>query len=141
MAVLKAFAKPFAITYFTLTDLKNTIVRMLAGDVLSDNTLREASGSRFAVVALYQPFRFPKNLLSLLDTLCRAGINIIAVSNLKLSAEQKAQLEPYLHRLIVRRNTGRDFGAYKAGVLKVLTEYQASRLFLFNDSIFTVRPG
>lgn len=124
--------------YFFYLDLRGTFIRLTKGETISDKIVRDANGNVFCVFLLYQKYDIPKNVLNVLEKLSNKGVNIIVVSNLKITAEREAQLEPFIHRLIVRRNIGRDFGGYRLGVLTLLDEssYDPERLLILNDSIF-----
>jgi rhamnosyltransferase len=61
---------------------------------------------------------------------------IIAVSNTEISTEDCIKLNPFCKKIIVRKNKGRDFGAFKEGILSNFEEIkQADNLILINDTI------
>ena len=129
--------------YFFYQDIKGKFVIALKGETLSDDIIREVKGNVFCIFVLYQKYDIPNNVLNLLKKLTDKDVNVIIVSNMEVSSERKAQLDPFIHRLIVRRNIGRDFGAYKHGVLALLNSkhYNPERLLLLNDSVFYRNEG
>ena len=99
-------------------------------------------GGRFAVFVLWQRHTVPWYVLNMLDGLKRHHVNTIIVSNDKLSAEQLETLKGLSTKVLVRRNKGLDFGAYKDAVLKLMQGEEAiSRLLILNDSVYVVRDG
>ncbi|MFG1361388.1 rhamnan synthesis F family protein [Xanthobacter pseudotagetidis] len=66
----------------------------------------------------------------------RANVNPILVCNGAPRGPALARLRAHAHRILVRRNVGRDIGAYRAATL-YLNEQQlpASRVLYFNDSV------
>jgi hypothetical protein len=127
--------------YFVYQDIKCWFIRVILGELLSDETIRTSEGDVFCVFLLYQKYNIPDNVLNVMRELNENGVQIIVVSNLKLNSVAKAEISPYIKRLIIRRNIGRDFGGYRYGVLKVLDDYDPERLIILNDSVFYRREG
>lgn len=77
--------------------------------------------------------------LYMLQNLRKSGISPIVVSNIPLTAPDRAKLSDFAARIIERPNTGYDFGGYRDGVLEV-SEHLAKldRVWLINDSVWLV---
>ncbi len=95
--------------------------------------------ARVAVVAIHptdDTIPFTQNLLAALTA---NNFYVLVVYNNPMSAAQQAAILPYCHYLIERFSVGRDFGAYKRGLIW-LTENgklsNASIVVLANDSMF-----
>lgn len=107
---------------------------------LADETVAPAQGDRFAIVVKYAGFGVTEDFTDLLASLVRARVNPIVVCNGELKADEMAALRPHAHRILTRRNTGRDFGAYRAATLHLhRTGLRPSRLLYFNDSLLYLR--
>src|SRR5262245_9780488 len=83
-----------------------------------DGVLRGARNvARVAVVAIHptdDSIPFTQNLLVALIT---NGFYVLVVYNKSMSAAQQAAIVPHCHHLIERFSVGRDFGAYKRGLI------------------------
>lgn len=91
----------------------------------------------FFIFVLYSKHQLPKFTENGLDAIARSPHNLIVVTNLELAPLVKAKVIDKCHKLIERRNIGRDFGAYKDGVNFVLQNFpDAQRIVLMNDSVF-----
>jgi len=95
--------------------------------------------ARVAVVAIHptdDTIPFTQNLLAALTA---NNFYVLVVYNNPMSAAQQAAILPYCHYLIEGFSVGRDFGAYKRGLIW-LTENgklsNASIVVLANDSMF-----
>lgn len=94
----------------------------------------------FYVFVLYCKTQLPTFTENAFDAIARSPHNLIVVSNSALSPALKAKVLDRCHRLIERKNIGRDFGAYKDGVNYVLENFpDANRIVLMNDSVFFMR--
>ncbi len=94
----------------------------------------------FYVFVLYSKSQLPEFTENGLDAIARSPHNLIVVSNATLAPLVKAKILDKCHKLIERKNVGRDFGAYKDGVNYVLEQFpEASRIVLMNDSVFFMR--
>ena len=96
---------------------------------------------RYAIYVLWQPDGvIPWYALNVLEALKGLGVNTIAVANHALSSEQLKVLKSLCAEILVRGNSGLDFGAYKDAVLHLLRETSSvSRLLILNDSVFAFR--
>jgi lipopolysaccharide biosynthesis protein len=80
--------------------------------------------------------------MAALAALDRAGYGTVVVSNLPLSAPDRARVAAACRHLIERPNFGYDFGAYRDGLRHVAKELpHAARLVLMNDSAWFPVPG
>jgi len=107
---------------------------------LSDETSRPAAGGLYAIVVKYARFGLTSDFMALLDALERAGVNAIVVCNGRLSPGEHDRLLERAHRVLVRRNVGRDMGAYRAASLHLHAQgLRPQRVLYFNDSIFYLK--
>src|SRR5690606_30245014 len=83
----------------------------------SDEIIRPASGEIYAIVVKYAKFGPEDGLAELLATLQAREINVVVVCNGQPSAEALSSLRQSAQRVLVRKNVGRDFGAYRAATL------------------------
>ncbi|MDR3476234.1 MAG: rhamnan synthesis F family protein [Devosia sp.] len=108
---------------------------------LADETIEPAHGDVYALAVKYPLFGLDDGFLDLLDALKRQNVNTVVVFNGRPTDHQLAAVRPRTHRILIRPNRGRDFGAYRAGTLRLLGEgLEPSRLLYFNDSIIYL-PG
>jgi rhamnan synthesis protein F len=97
---------------------------------------------RYAIYVLWQPRTVPWYVVNLLEGLKRHEVNTIVVSNEKLNDEQLATLTPLCAEVLVRKNKGLDFGAYKDAILRLSDgKVPLSRVLLLNDSVYMFRRG
>jgi hypothetical protein len=93
-----------------------------------------------AIIAIYPEDSsiYIKSLLNLLDGLDRANITPVIVSNGIIPTLLLEKLEYYDAVIVLRKNYGRDFGAYKSGILWLHTNYGLNfkSLYLINDTLF-----
>jgi hypothetical protein len=95
--------------------------------------------ARIAVVAIHptdDSIPFTQNLL---DALSKNNFFVLVVHNKPMSAEHRKAILPYCHYLIERFSLGRDFGAYKRGLIWLNEKGKLSNadvVVLANDSMF-----
>lgn len=95
--------------------------------------------AKVAVVAIHPTdgsIPFTQNLLVALTT---NDFYVLVVYNKPMSAAQRAAIAPHCHHLIERFPVGRDFGAYKRGLIWLKENGKLSNadvLVLANDSMF-----
>ncbi|WP_432730480.1 rhamnan synthesis F family protein [Variovorax sp. W6] len=117
-----------------------SVVRERRPAFLSDETPRLAQGDIFAIVVKYAKFGLTPDFLDLLQSLEEGGVNAIVVCNGKLDAASHALLLRSAHRVLVRRNVGRDMGAYRAATLYLSEQgLRPGRMLYLNDSIFFLK--
>jgi hypothetical protein len=101
-----------------------------------DEVVAPARGGDYAIVVKYARFGLDDGVAGLVAALSRQGVNVILVCNGQPLPEQLDRLRPDAHRVLVRRNIGRDFGAYRAATLLLEREgLVPDRLLYFNDSV------
>lgn len=72
-----------------------------------------------------------------LQELARNGCNIIFVTtSSSLALSERNKITPYCEKIIVRRNRGRDFGAFKCGIDAINNIAQYEKIILANDSVY-----
>jgi Rhamnan synthesis protein F len=95
--------------------------------------------ARIAVVAIHptdDSIPFTQNLL---DALSTNNFYVLVVYNKLMSADHQKAILPYCHYLIERSSVGRDFGAYKRGLIWLNENGKLSNadvVVLANDSMF-----
>lgn len=101
-----------------------------------DEIVAPARGDTYAIVVKYAKFGLDDGVAELVAALARQGVNVILVCNGQPRPEQLERLRADAHRVLVRRNIGRDFGAYRAATLLLEREgLVPDRLLYFNDSV------
>lgn len=90
--------------------------------------------SRIAVLVLFPEHEIADDIVALTRTLTDAGCSVVLVANRPLSPQDLGRLDGTYHTLHVRRNVGRDFGAYKDAIVPLLDEPSLERLIVLNDS-------
>lgn len=106
---------------------------------LLDQECCPADGNEFAIVVCYSRFGAAADLVDLLRALRRRRVNAIVVCNGFPKPDALDVLRSEAHRVLVRRNVGRDFGAYRAATLLLADEgLAASRMLYFNDSVIYI---
>ncbi|RAZ91172.1 lipopolysaccharide biosynthesis protein [Mesorhizobium hawassense] len=120
-----------------------SVLAELTPRFVSDDLVTPAVGDRFAIVVKYALFGVTDDFLQLLAALRRHNVNPIVVCNGNLSDEELGKLKADAHRILVRRNRGRDFGAYRAATLFLQAQnLRPRRLLYLNDSVmFVDGPG
>lgn len=105
----------------------------------SDEVVAPARGGVYAIVVKYAGHGESANLHVLLDALRRAQVNTVLVCNGEVPPEELRALSQRVHRVMVRRNVGRDFGAYRAATLSLLAQgLKPERMMYFNDSLLYI---
>jgi hypothetical protein len=90
-----------------------------------------------AVLLLYPVDGVATSTLEALEHLQSYGVAPVVVSNLLLSATDRAALAARAHLVIERPNRGYDFGGYRDGILEIISRGQITgHLFVLNDSIW-----
>lgn len=98
--------------------------------------------NKFFVFVIYAPDGIPEFTYRFLEEVSGSENNLIVVANSALGDLDRGRLLSQAHVVIERENIGRDFGAYKDGVLFVLETYPvAERVVLANDSVFYFQEG
>jgi len=104
--------------------------------LISDQIVSPAVGNKYAIVVKYSAFGVTPDFLDLLEALRNCDVNPIIVCNGKLKDADRAALDGKVHRILVRKNQGRDFGAYRAATLYLYAQgYAPERLLYLNDSV------
>lgn len=97
---------------------------------------------KYAIFVLYTKEAVPSFVETMLRVLRSSDFNLVIVSNNDLSDAIRQTLCGYACLIIERANLGRDFGAYKDGILHVIENLgEVDRLIIFNDSMFFFESG
>ena len=105
----------------------------------SDRVVVPPHGEVYAIVVKYAGHGESANLHVLLDALRRAKVNTVLVCNGEVPAEELGALSQRVHRVMVRRNVGRDFGAYRAATLSLLSQGVKPERMLYFKACSTSR--
>lgn len=101
-----------------------------------DQIVAPARGDNYAIVVKYAKFGLDDGVTGLVAALARQGVNVILVCNGQPRPDHLERLRADAHRVLVRDNIGRDFGAYRAATLLLEREgLVPNRLLYFNDSV------
>lgn len=109
---------------------------------LYDKKINENDSKNYAIVVKYSKIGITKDFLYLLSTLKSKNINTIVVCNGPIDKKYIGEISPFCHRILVRKNIGRDFGAYRSATLKLVSEkIEINRILYFNDSVYFLSNG
>ena len=108
-AIINRFQLPSVILILNLLALKNYIFWLFSKTIILKNS--EYSGSKIALIALYEKGELRKDIQTLIKTLREKNFYIVGVNTLKLHESYKNSFDCYIERY----NYGRDFGSYKQG--------------------------
>jgi hypothetical protein len=98
------------------------------------------NGPTVAIFVLYQKGRIPFYVKNVLNTLNALHVDVVVTVNDDIGQDQIDWLIQNCSLCILRKNFGRDFGAYKDAIELVnLEKYQ--KLLLVNDSLFYFSKG
>lgn len=80
--------------------------------------------------------KISQSLKRYLLNLHQLGYSIIFISNNHIALDDIEELKSFCSKIIVRENYGKDFGAYKFGILEYNTQIQKTKeLLIANDSV------
>lgn len=109
--------------------------------IILDETCRPPRGNVYAIVVKYVNFGLSEDFLALLECLAAQSIDAVVVCNGTPTEAMLEQLRARTYRILVRRNVGRDMGAYRAATLHLHAQgLKASRVLYLNDSVIYL-PG
>ena len=105
-------------------------------------TNRSAQGSKFAIYLIFPKQGLLESHLIAIGYLKQHDFNVVVVSNLPLSANDKGRVLEACWTVIERPNYGYDFGGYRDGILMLAPYFEnIERLVLLNDSTWFPLPG
>lgn len=107
------------------------------GAVSEPLLIKELTSARVAILSCFQ-FKPSLSIEMQLNELEKQGLDIVIVSNAKVSPELLELYQKYSCVVISRPNIARDFGAYKAGYLYLLSSgylENVNQLLFINDTI------
>lgn len=88
-----------------------------------------------AIFVVHQKNNLPFYVKNMVEALIANQVRVVAAVNGEVNADARTYLESHCHRVIYRKNTGRDFGAYQDALsMEMLDRYQ--KVLLVNDSVF-----
>ena len=92
---------------------------------------------KIALFLIYQKGALPQSIIETCEHIARHGYSVFIVANGGLPAESRAQLLPYVWKILERPNVGYDFGGYRDGILQLEAWGIApDKLLILNDSIW-----
>ena len=134
-----AFIHPFGKLYDFSLYLEYLIYMYKNRGVVKYKVYRSEScepTEKVCVFVLYQPRKLSGNTYKYLEAIKRQGYSIMAISNVAISATDLDKLNLLCFQLIERDNIGRDFGAYKTGILEIYKQQlPVKHLLIANDSV------
>jgi hypothetical protein len=88
-----------------------------------------------AIFVVHQKNDLPFYVKNMVEALIANHVRVVVAVNGEVNADARTYLESHCHRVIYRKNTGRDFGAYQDALsMEILDRYQ--KVLLVNDSVF-----
>lgn len=133
-AIFNRFQLPSVVFYLNLLSLKNYFFWLFSKPKFLKNS--EFSGSKIALIALYEKGELRNDMQNLVKTLREKNFYIVGVNTLKLSESHKNFFDCYIERY----NFGRDFGSYKEGFQYIFSmlnkDEKSSSVLMLNDSVF-----
>ena len=96
---------------------------------------KESASPYLAIFVVYQKNNLPFYVKNMVAALIANHVRVVVVVNGEVSADSRTYLESHCHRVIYRKNTGRDFGAYQ-DALSIETLGRYKKVLLVNDSVF-----
>jgi Rhamnan synthesis protein F len=130
--------------YLSVRDACITLSAALQGKSHLITDFNELNPKSIALVATQAGKSVPKSIEVAIDLLFQRDVSVLLVCNGAMSPELKERLGQKIWRSLERPNTGRDYGAYQAGVLHLMTKnIVPDQLIVLNDSMFydRVRAG
>lgn len=146
ISVIRQFLIKCIVAYYTIIDpvLQKLWLINYINDIhaVEDGESRTSSGIYCIFVYYETDGKVSHSVRNIMTALQRKGINIISVTNAKLSDLQKDFLISTSHTLILRGNQGFDFGAYKDCIMHLQnTAPDLTRIILINDSVYYFSNG
>ena len=135
---IKIFIYTFSILFNTIqkgVNLFNPCLYFKMFRVVHDiEGKNRVKGNLWAILVLYEKAEIPFYVTNIIRVLNNLNINILISINDSVSSESLKYLEDNCNKLIVRKNFGRDFSAYK-DALTFLDLNKIDKLILLNTSI------
>ncbi|WP_186418808.1 rhamnan synthesis F family protein [Bosea sp. CS1GBMeth4] len=114
---------------------KSSIVSIESGSVKHESR-------NYAIFLIYQPNGISWYVENALDSLREAAINVVAVVNHKVDAEQLRYLKERSKLIVIRNNAGFDMGGFRDSTLYLNSlGIDVERLIYINDSIYFFKAG
>ncbi|CAM8435288.1 rhamnan synthesis F family protein [Candidatus Methylopumilus universalis] len=96
---------------------------------------KEENSKIIFIYVIFQKANIPFYVKNVLDCLEKMNVVIHIVANGNTSEDSISYLKSKSHKLILRKNIGKDFGGYKDGIMLANLE-GFEKLFILNDSMF-----
>ena len=125
--------KIFSIPFFVIDLLSPTFyLKRLHSKIVE---YKKSTSPHLAIFVVHQKNNLPFYIKNMVEALLGNHMKVVVVVNGEVSSDIKNYLESNCHTVIYRKNTGRDFGAYKDALSgEVLEDFQ--KVLLLNDSVF-----
>lgn len=132
------------VLYFQIDVLRQRwALRRYTHNIVTNDSVRQHKGKVLCAFVYHEPDGgISQSVKNITRSLQRHGVDVVILSNTKLSAIQKNYFEEVCSRIVIRGNVGFDFGAYKDFFNYVLPEYdRCERVLVLNDSVFYSSAG
>ena len=96
---------------------------------------KKSTSPHLAIFVIYQKNGLTFSIRNMVEALIANHVKVVMVVNGEVASEIKDYLASNCHRIIYRKNTGRDFGAYQ-DALSTESPDRFQKVFLINDSVF-----
>jgi len=96
---------------------------------------KEGSSPHLAIFVVYPKHNLSFSVRNMVEALIANHVRVVVVVNGEVGYEIRTYLESNCHRVIYRKNIGRDFGAYQ-DALSIETTDRYQKVLLVNDSVF-----
>jgi hypothetical protein len=105
-----------------------------------DEICTPATVENFVIFAMTGAWGIGADTFMLFALLKDMNINIVLVVNGKLNEKDISKAKRYVHRILIRKNLGRDFGAFRAATLKFYEEkISCKHVIYLNDSVYYLK--
>jgi hypothetical protein len=140
--IIKIFIWVLYYTFYIIpVDFYKNFLHLLGFSTKEEHDGIEKIGKKIAIFVCY-PYRskITENTKRYISNLKDLGFSIVLISNGSINSQNIEELKKICSKIIIRTNHGRDFGAYKYGLMKYKNEIMASqKLLLVNDSTIPIR--
>lgn len=96
---------------------------------------KKSTSPHLAIFVIYQKNSLSFSVKNMVEALIANRVKVVVAVNGEVSAEVRGYLESTCHRVIYRKNIGRDFGAYQ-DALAIEEVERFHKVLLINDSVF-----
>lgn len=148
-ALLWAVSKSLLIARIQVSSILKKCIRLVSKKsdlIVLPKEFQINSSLKLALLAMYpsEDDLYQKSILNLIDGFVSNDVQVVAISNRLIPTGLQNEMKNRGCAVIIRKNVGRDFGAYKAGIrwlkdLRLIN--QIERLFLVNDTLIWMKSS